>query len=290
MTIQLFIDGVEVPVKKIKFSDGGSNVKLEVPEGLSPRRYICITVDPITPADNYLWEIGLVMYALEVLFPDYETKTIINLPYLPHGRADRVFERGNPCPLECFFDEFLCWELDNIEIHLTDPHSDFYKNYADNLAFEVKEQYQCFRDTVFGFQSGDYLISPDKGAKTKIHQLQQYLDSRWVASFVVEAEKVRDPSNGKILETTLPEGIDLTNKVCYIVDDICDGGGTFIPLAEKLKEAGAKEVHLYVTHGIFAKGLDLFKGKIDKLHVYQIVSNYVTMIDIMNFNQGKEVK
>jgi len=40
-----------------------------------------------------------------------------------------------------------------------------------------------------------------------------------------------------------------------IVDDICDGGATFILLAKELYAAGAKEVNLFVTHGIFSKGL-----------------------------------
>jgi ribose-phosphate pyrophosphokinase len=44
---------------------------------------------------------------------------------------------------------------------------------------------------------------------------------------------------------------------CLIVDDICDGGATFVALARKLREAGAIEVSLFVTHGIFSKGKDL---------------------------------
>jgi len=44
-----------------------------------------------------------------------------------------------------------------------------------------------------------------------------------------------------------------------IVDDICDGGMTFKLLARDLLAAGAKEVHPYVTHGIFSKGLDTLK-------------------------------
>lgn len=65
-----------------------------------------------------------------------------------------------------------------------------------------------------------------------------------------------------------------------------DGAGTFIPLAEKLKEAGASQVDLYVTHGIFAKGLDILKEFIDNVYCYQIVGNYITPKDLINFNKG----
>jgi ribose-phosphate pyrophosphokinase len=50
------------------------------------------------------------------------------------------------------------------------------------------------------------------------------------------------------------------------VDDIADGGYTFIELAKKLKERGVDKVYLVVSHGIFAKGFDNLKENID--HVY----------------------
>ena len=55
----------------------------------------------------------------------------------------------------------------------------------------------------------------------------------------------------------------------YIVDDICDGGRTFIEIAKYLKEADSidsSRIHLMVTHGFFTKGLGVFDGLID--HIY----------------------
>lgn len=290
MTVQLIIDNVNVPIKQVRYSDGSSNVKLEVPEQLvkyPPSAYYAITVETTTPADNYLWEICLVQNAVRKTFLGIVfKKKILRLPYLPHARADRVFEKGNALPLEIFLDEILGFT----DICLTDPHSDFYLAINDLVEFSVKYQHQCFIDVVKNIQSGDVLISPDKGALRKIYKLQLALDHRMIATTVIEASKKRDIETGRIIETTLPEGTDLTDKVVYIVDDLGDGLATFIPLAEKLKEAGAKEVHLYVTHMIAAKGLNLLKGKIDKLHVYQTIGTYITQTDVLNFNLGKEVK
>ena len=70
------------------------------------------------------------------------------------------------------------------------------------------------------------------------------------------------------------------------MDDICDGGGTFIPLAQKLKDLGAKEVNLYVTHMIGAKGLDIFKGVVDNVFCYQVVGTYLTMKDVQDYNKS----
>ncbi|MEL6720431.1 MAG: phosphoribosyltransferase family protein [Bacteroidota bacterium] len=49
---------------------------------------------------------------------------------------------------------------------------------------------------------------------------------------------------------------DLNAKNCLIVDDICDGGRTFIGLAEALKHKGANRLYLAVSHGIFSYGFE----------------------------------
>ena len=286
MTVKLIVDNVEVPIKTINFSDGSSNIQLLVPDQLKkypPSAYYSISVDPTTQADAYLWEISLVKDAVGRTFGSFK-KSILHLPYLPHARADRVFETGNALPLELFLDSVLGFT----EVMLTDPHSDFIfqKEYHQVIEVNIKPQYQCFIDTIKNIESGSVLVSPDKGAKAKICKLQQALDVRTIATFVIEADKKRDVSTGRILETTLPEDFDYVGKTFYIVDDLCDGGGTFVPLAQKLKDLGAKEVNLYITHMIGAKGLDLFKGIIDNVFCYQVVGKYITMKDVQEYSNS----
>lgn len=290
MTIKLIADNVEIPVKHIRFSDGASSVKLDIPEGFEIKKYVSISVEPTTACDTVIWELISVIGAIVNTFKNIgDPKLILNLPYLPYGRADRIFEKGNDLPLSTFLGVIANWSAGS-ELHLVDPHSDHYLKFEDKLDFIVKPQYECFIEVVRDIKSGSVLVSPDKGALNKIYKLQKKLDYGMISTTVIEASKTRDPSTGRITGTNLPDGVDLNGKVVYIVDDICDGGGTFLPLAEKLREAGAKEVHLYVTHGIFAKGLKPFKGLIDKLHVYQTVSTFVNSKDILDFNNGLEVK
>lgn len=288
--IQLIIDNVEVPIKKINFSDGGSNIKLEVPQKLidyPPSAYYSIVVDPVTPVDNYLWEIIQVVDAVEHTFgQDKFKRELLYLPYLPHGRADRVFEYGNGFPLNLFL-EAISWMFD--EIFLTDPHSNYYeifKGCDDTIVFNVKPQHQCFIEVAGrDIQSGDILVAPDKGALSKIYKLQQALDVRTIATFVVEAGKKRDIETGRIIETTLPD-FDFKGKTVYIIDDIGDGLGTFVPLAEKLKERGSETINLYITHLIASKGLEVLKGKIDKLYVPQIVGDFINLENVRKYNKN----
>lgn len=290
MSVKLIVDNAEVPIKKVVFSDGGSNIKLEVPKQLvdyPPSRYYSITVDPTTPVDNYAWEILQVVDAIEHTFGKIWNKEYLYLPYLPHGRADRAFEYGNGHPLSLFLDS-VGWMFN--EIFLTDPHSDYYSKWSDihgiNTIFQVKEQWDCFIDVAGKeIKSGDILIAPDKGSLKKIYKLQQKLDVRGIVTFVVEAGKKRDVGTGRVVETTLPE-FDYGGKTAWIVDDLCENGGTFIPLAEKLKSAGAKTVNLYVTHMIAPKGLSHFRGIVDKIYAYQTVAGYINLQNIEEFNKG----
>lgn len=279
MTIQIHADGVQIPVTHIKFSDGGSNLKLEIPEGLEPKLYVNISVDPTTPVDAVLFEVLMARDAVHAAWRDSKQfrkcKLNLHLPYLPHGRADRRFEPGNAAPLQVFLEKTA---LRFNSIYLTDPHSGFYESVQGN--FMVKHQAECFAETNVPVYASDILVAPDKGAMGKIQVLADKLGGQTV----LRADKKRDISNGRVLSVELPNDIQIEGRGCIIVDDICDGGGTFLPLAQALLDRGASTVELYVTHGIFAKGLEPFRGLISKLHVYQIVSNYVSRADIDAFN------
>ena len=72
---------------------------------------------------------------------------------------------------------------------------------------------------------------------------------------VIRASKERDVTNGKITGTSINVE-SLKGLPCYIVDDICDGGRTFVELAKILKEKNCGDIYLYVSHGIFSNGTD----------------------------------
>lgn len=283
MIRSIICDNKEITFKYIKFSDGCSNLKLNVEPDFTIDQFYSIAIDPSTPGDLVIWEIMLAVDALE-MFSNKETKRYLCLPYLPHARADRRFEIGNAFPLRILTNLLSNLRFDEIFLH--DAHSSYFaNNAASSVTITETRQWECFLNSNISVSSGDILVAPDKGARGKIVELQQHLDNKMICTFVVEASKKRDKETGRIMETTLSDNCDVKGKRCIIVDDLLDAGGTFIPLAEKLKEAGALQVDLYITHGIFAKGLDIFSGIIDNIHCYQIVGNYITQKDLINFNQ-----
>jgi ribose-phosphate pyrophosphokinase len=68
---------------------------------------------------------------------------------------------------------------------------------------------------------------------------------------------------------------DVKGKTCIIVDDIIDSGGTIVNAAKALKERGAKEVYVYITHGVLSgEAIEkIKKSVIKKLVITDTIDN-----------------
>lgn len=292
--IKIFADNKHIPVSWINFSDGAVTCKISdniVAE--PPTRFICLNVDSKTPARDVLFEIKLIISALTAMnVIGSPERLIINMPYLPFARADRIFEVGNPEPLVIFLRDEV-WESFS-EIHITDPHNmEAIENLASHAFLEslhVRTQADAFIGELtqkFKLSSDEeswVIVAPDEGSSKKVASISDAMLKLQRPHEVLQASKKRDPSNGRIIGTTIPD-VDLTGKLCIIVDDIADGAGTFIPLAECLKNAGAATVVLYVTHGIFSRQLAILDPAIDQVYCSNIVGNFINHTDITEFNQ-----
>ena len=76
---------------------------------------------------------------------------------------------------------------------------------------------------------------------------------------------------------------DVKDQTCIIVDDIIDSGGTIVNAAKALKERGAKEVYVYITHGVLS-------GDAVKKIKSSVIKNLVITDTIDNTNKIKNVK
>ena len=67
----------------------------------------------------------------------------------------------------------------------------------------------------------------------------------------------------------------MKKKTCIIVDDIIDSGGTIVNAAKALVEKGAKEIYVYITHGVLSgEAVKKIKNsKIKKLIVTDTIDN-----------------
>lgn len=180
------------------------------------------------------------------------------IPYCIGGRSDRKFEEGTSNYLKTV----ICPIINSqnfAEIEVLDPHSDVLEACLNNFKkvnnFALVKYALTNIDNKDGAQNRIVLVSPDAGAYKKVFDVAKEFD----IDKIITATKVRDVKTGKILRTELPNlhVADIDHELKYvIVDDICDGGRTFIELAKVIKERRPNaEVYLIVTHGIFSNGL-----------------------------------
>ncbi len=194
------------------------------------------------------------------------------IPYILGARSDRKFVEGGNSYIKDVIAPII--NSQNYEsVTCIDPHSDVLEACIDRL--EIINNHQLFsfalRDYFIedkGLDQSDYskfiLVSPDAGSMKKIYKLSDFINYK---GDIVVCSKHRD-ENGKLSKTIVPitseQHTMLHNgpyKDFFIIDDICDGGRTFINIAKEIKEyfheSGCTESNIYlvVTHGIFSAGL-----------------------------------
>lgn len=170
------------------------------------------------------------------------------IPYFPAARQDRVMVPGEPLSVKVYADMINMMRFD--KVYIFDAHSEVTPALVNNAV--VIPNHALVRKALFGLDLNNItLVSPDGGALKKIYKLSQALGG----VHVVEASKKRDVKTGKLSSFHVYEE-DLKGRTCVVVDDICDGGGTFLGLAEQLKAKGAGDLKIIVSHGIFSKGID----------------------------------
>ncbi|MEE9327332.1 MAG: ribose-phosphate diphosphokinase [Cocleimonas sp.] len=201
----------------------------------------------------------------------------VEIPYFPYARQDRVCAVGQAFSLQVVAK--LINDLDLHALTVWDAHSILTEELtgANNISqAEILSSHQVLSDLLKS--NNTVLICPDKGAIKKCQEVAQTFS----ISEIAYAEKIRDPKTGEISNTQLTSE-NIKGKTAVIIDDICDGGRTFIEIAKILKKKQCDRVILYVTHGIFSKGLEVFDGLIDEIFTTnsfpQKEDNKLTIID-----------
>jgi ribose-phosphate pyrophosphokinase len=115
------------------------------------------------------------------------------------------------------------------------------------------------------------IMSPDLGGSPRAKSFKNRLAAKGVTTDFAMGYKER-PKPGEVSKEYIVLG-DVEGKNILMVDDILDGGGTFITAADTLKKFGAKNVWAYATHGLFTKGVEIVTSALDKVLVSD--TNYV---------------
>ncbi len=181
----------------------------------------------------------------------FAQKKILIIPYLMAARYDRLMVKGDSIDIKVVADMINYCGFEKVV--LFDPHSDVSSLLINNSIVVnnkiMVEQYH---------KENAVLICPDAGAAKKV---EQYFSWNNNLKQIVYCHKKRNLETGRLLLDVLnPE--ECTNQNCVIIDDLCDGGATFLAIAEQIKPA---HLTLIVTHGIFSKGFGILAQKFDNI-------------------------
>lgn len=175
------------------------------------------------------------------------------MPYLPNARQDRIKN-----PEDVFTLKYFCEIINSLEfdtVFVTDVHSNVGLALLDRVR-EIKPWGQIHNalTKITFMETGKVmheareecyknllLFYPDEGA------MKRYSGEMGMP-FVFGVKK-RNWETGAIEGLDLMGSVeDIKGKNVLIIDDICSKGGTFYHSAKRLKEAGAANIYLYVTH------------------------------------------
>jgi ribose-phosphate pyrophosphokinase len=231
-----------------------------------------IGVRLIEPKKNFIFRIQDTRHHVELmmLLDCFVAEGIhdihLTIPYLAYARQDRVATKGDPLAIQVLARNIAASRVVS-EVRSLDVHSpasfDAFDNAGIRLVNIHPAEYIIKYLIRVGYTSNDKIcvVIPDKGASLKaadtINRLN--LDPRCPNISYIQFEKERNPHDGTLKGFKIADahtGIKYDGYDFVIIDDICDGGGTFVGIANIIKEKfGSPKIHLFTSHGIYSKGI-----------------------------------
>lgn len=255
-------EGSEVKFEIYNFPDGQRQVKIHAPSrALYPDGSTTVS---ISSRMNNFQDLEVIICATKSLRQLGFKEIHLYCPYFLGSRSDRIFEVGT----NNYLKDVICPIVNSLKfesVTVLDPHSDVLEaclnnyrklNNFDLVRFAISNLDEEYPGDLF---ENIVLVSPDAGAAKKIYKVAEHIGYK---GEVLICSKTRD-EHGKLSNLNIPLNYEHVEKQLIIIDDICDGGATFVNIGRKIWEyriaTGAESktfgpVSLVVTHGLFKNG------------------------------------
>lgn len=194
-------------------------------------------------------------------------KVSLFMPYIPYARQDRVCVAGEALSIKVFASLINSADFHNVIV--TDAHSPTAVALINRCI--AYDQFDVFAQIKQDWMNWT-IVAPDMGAAKKCEDFAKRVGAEGVVYF----NKARDLNTGKILSIDLI-GEKPVDKNLLILDDICDGGRTFVGMLPALQ--GNKRIDLAVTHGIFSAGVDVLTSAFDTVYTTNSWSTQLHKLD-----------
>lgn len=227
-----------------RFPDG--DVRLEL-EGINRKDHAMI-VCRIRNAE----ELYILMQAGDIL-NRHEVRLSLSIYYLMGMRMDRVMDFNMPFNLKVVTN--MINSINPAEVHVFEPHSDVTKELIKNWWADIYYKMPNF---------SEYLpMLPDEGAANRYEFMYD--------TPVLKGNKKRDPEGGiteySIMDEELLADENHKDKPIIVLDDLCDGGSTFVELAKAVKDIDPnRKLAICVAHMVNRLGIERLKEWYDEIY------------------------
>jgi ribose-phosphate pyrophosphokinase len=255
---------------------------------------------------NTFSDLELIICATQAL-KEVGVKNIeLYIPYCIGARSDRKFMEGGINYVKTVIAPIINSQGYS-KVTILDPHSDVLEACINNfekidnidlVSFALVDYFLSKGFETWSAENFENVrfISPDAGALKKVFHVAEAVKYR---NEVIIASKHRNLETGKIDYTNVPMSVHDADKDVFIIDDICDGGRTFIEIAKavdevrKLSSSVKRENYgknyLIVTHGIFSFGFDFLVQHFDGIYCTNSVKDIQDGTIVDTFSRHKTI-
>src|SRR5579884_1454327 len=194
------------------------------------------------PANDNLMELLICIDALRRASAKRITAV---LPYFGYARQDR--KPGPRTPISAKLVANLITQAGASRVLTVDLHAGQIQGFFDIPTDNLYAQPEMVRD-IRDYLDNEHLmvVSPDVGGVVRARGLAKRLGAD-----LAIVDKRRERAGESEVMNIIG---DVSGRVCLLVDDIVDSGGTICNAADALLEKGAKAVYAYATHGVLSGG------------------------------------
>lgn len=260
--------------KKVNFPDGQQDIIIEKFSNLPIGTFNTLPVDvAIYSRFNSFKDYELIAASAAALRRIGFKNIHLQIPYLLGSRSDRLFVKGGTSYLVDVVAPAL--NLLNFEsIRTFDVHSDVAAaciKGLESIGNGNLVRFAINEGAIVGKGLDEtILVSPDAGSLKKIYKIQEKFGFK---NEPIVCSKYRD-TDGKLSKTHVPANSDDLDKTALIIDDICDGGRTFINIAEAMRlNQWRGKIYLIVTHGIFSAGFEKLSDHLNGIFCTNSISD-----------------
>lgn len=267
----------------LKIKEGEINIEhfadgevLVVPKESVRGKKVFIIQSTCNPVNDRLMEL---LVCVDAVKRASAKEIAVIVPYYGYARQDRKAAARQPITAKLVADLLMTAGINRIitiDLHAQQIQG-FFDIATDDLTF-IPLIGSYFEDK-FNINDEIVVVSPDHGGTVRARSLAEILHAP-----IAIIDKRRPRPN--VVEVNNVIG-DVKDKICIVVDDICDTGGSLVAGVNLLKEYGAKEIYTCVTHGVFSKdALD----KIDKSPIKEMIISNTIPLSKETLDKYKKIK